>query len=198
MDNLALWEWDNVLQQVLQLSFNSGNVILFRRRFGPECCQVLYYTSFWCLYRRHVLGSLQDSLRSCVHHSNRSHSPRYFCSSWRDWEVGCNRRIFCCAHCYGSWWVKFVIIQVGLWVYYFIGTGLFKSNISPLVAEQNRRNKLYVVTTKDGERVIVDHTMTISRVYMVIHFVLPPHPVLTLIIKSITTFSLMLVLSLVK
>ncbi|KAJ3575009.1 hypothetical protein NP233_g1373 [Leucocoprinus birnbaumii] len=46
------------------------------------------------------------------------------------------------------------------------GTGLFKSNISPLVAEQYRRKKLFVVTTKDGERVIVDPVMTISRVYM--------------------------------
>ncbi|KAL9708586.1 hypothetical protein Ac2012v2_008255 [Leucoagaricus gongylophorus] len=47
-----------------------------------------------------------------------------------------------------------------------LGTGLFKSNISPLVAEQYRRKKLFVVTTKDGERVIVDPTMTVSRVYM--------------------------------
>lgn len=47
-----------------------------------------------------------------------------------------------------------------------LGTGLFKSNISPLVAEQYQRKKLFVVTTKDGERVIVDPAMTISRVYM--------------------------------
>jgi len=48
-----------------------------------------------------------------------------------------------------------------------LGTGLFKANISPLVAEQYRRSKLYISTTRAGERVIVDPTMTISRVYMV-------------------------------
>ena len=47
------------------------------------------------------------------------------------------------------------------------GTGLFKSNISPLVAEQYKRTKLFVITTKTGERVIVDPTLTVSRVYMV-------------------------------
>ncbi|KAJ6478971.1 POT family-domain-containing protein [Mycena sanguinolenta] len=46
------------------------------------------------------------------------------------------------------------------------GTGLFKANISPLVAEQYRRTKLFVVTTKGGERVIVDPAVTIARVYM--------------------------------
>ncbi|KAF9031365.1 PTR2-domain-containing protein [Hymenopellis radicata] len=47
-----------------------------------------------------------------------------------------------------------------------LGTGLFKSNISPLVAEQYRRTKLFISTTSRGERVIVDPAMTISRVYM--------------------------------
>ncbi|KAJ7110640.1 peptide transporter PTR2A, partial [Mycena epipterygia] len=46
------------------------------------------------------------------------------------------------------------------------GTGLFKANISPLVAEQYRRTKLFVVTTSKGERVIVDPTVTVARVYM--------------------------------
>ncbi|KAJ7098210.1 POT family-domain-containing protein [Mycena crocata] len=46
------------------------------------------------------------------------------------------------------------------------GTGLFKANISPLVAEQYRRTKLFVVTTKSGERVIVDPALTVARVYM--------------------------------
>ena len=50
-----------------------------------------------------------------------------------------------------------------------VGTGLFKSNISPLIAEQYRRTKLFIDTTKSGERVIVDPAMTISRVYMVCH-----------------------------
>jgi len=46
------------------------------------------------------------------------------------------------------------------------GAGGFKSNISPLVAEQYRRTKPFIATTKSGERVIVDPTMTTSRIYM--------------------------------
>lgn len=44
---------------------------------------------------------------------------------------------------------------------------MFKANISPLVAEQYKRTKLFVVVTSDGERVIVDPAITVSRVYMV-------------------------------
>jgi len=47
-----------------------------------------------------------------------------------------------------------------------LGTGLFKSNISPLVAEQYRRTKLFIRIEKSGERVIVDPAYTVSRVYM--------------------------------
>ncbi|KAF5366602.1 hypothetical protein D9758_008970 [Tetrapyrgos nigripes] len=47
-----------------------------------------------------------------------------------------------------------------------LGTGLFKANISTLIAEQYKRDKLFVVTTKDGERVIVDPVYTVSRMYM--------------------------------
>ena len=47
------------------------------------------------------------------------------------------------------------------------GTGLFKSNISPLVAEQYRRTKLFIREEKNGERVIVDPVLTVSRIYMV-------------------------------
>ncbi|KAJ7892034.1 hypothetical protein B0H14DRAFT_2335507, partial [Mycena olivaceomarginata] len=46
------------------------------------------------------------------------------------------------------------------------GTGLFKTNISPLVTEQCRRTKLFVVETKSGEHIIVDPTLTVSHVYM--------------------------------
>ncbi|KAJ7074724.1 PTR2-domain-containing protein [Mycena amicta] len=46
------------------------------------------------------------------------------------------------------------------------GTGLFKANISPLVAEQYKRTKLFVRTESNGEKVIVDPALTISRVYM--------------------------------
>jgi len=46
------------------------------------------------------------------------------------------------------------------------GTGLFKPNISPLVAEQYRKQKLFIRTLDSGERVIVDPIYTVSRVYM--------------------------------
>ena len=48
-----------------------------------------------------------------------------------------------------------------------VGTGGFKSNISPLVAEQYRRTKLFIKTEKSGERVIVDPGVTTARIYMV-------------------------------
>ncbi|KAJ7469685.1 peptide transporter PTR2A [Mycena latifolia] len=47
-----------------------------------------------------------------------------------------------------------------------LGTGLFKANISPLVAEQYKRTKLFVITTADGEQVIVDPALTVSRIYL--------------------------------
>ncbi|ESK92850.1 oligopeptide transporter [Moniliophthora roreri MCA 2997] len=47
-----------------------------------------------------------------------------------------------------------------------LGTGFFKANISPLIAEQYKRTKLFVVTTESGERVIVDPAQTVSRIYM--------------------------------
>ncbi|GAA6062230.1 hypothetical protein JCM10212_000809 [Sporobolomyces blumeae] len=45
------------------------------------------------------------------------------------------------------------------------GTGMFKSNISPLIAEQITNHKLTVSTTKKGERVIIDPAVTTARVY---------------------------------
>lgn len=48
-----------------------------------------------------------------------------------------------------------------------VGTGGFKSNISPLVAEQYAKTKMTVATTAHGERVIVDPAMTTARIYMV-------------------------------
>lgn len=47
-----------------------------------------------------------------------------------------------------------------------VGTGGFKANVSPLVAEQYKRTKLFIGHTKSGERVIVDPLMTTSRIYM--------------------------------
>ncbi len=48
-----------------------------------------------------------------------------------------------------------------------LGTGGFKANIAPLVAEQQRHNRPFISQTKYGERVVVDPTLTTSRVYMV-------------------------------
>lgn len=47
-----------------------------------------------------------------------------------------------------------------------IGTGLFKSNISPLIAEQYRETRPIVITNKKGERVIQDPPATISRIFL--------------------------------
>lgn len=49
-----------------------------------------------------------------------------------------------------------------------LGTGGFKSNISPLVAEQYKITKLFIRYTKSGEKVIVDPALTSSTIYMVI------------------------------
>ncbi|SPO30545.1 probable PTR2 - Di- and tripeptide permease [Ustilago trichophora] len=47
-----------------------------------------------------------------------------------------------------------------------VGTGWFKSTISPLIAEQVKGTKQSVQTLKTGERVIVDPVLTISRIFM--------------------------------
>ncbi|KAJ1021559.1 hypothetical protein NDA13_005595 [Ustilago tritici] len=47
-----------------------------------------------------------------------------------------------------------------------VGTGWFKSTISPLIAEQVNGSKQSVQTLKTGERVIVDPILTISRIFM--------------------------------
>ncbi|TRM60942.1 PTR2-domain-containing protein [Schizophyllum amplum] len=51
-----------------------------------------------------------------------------------------------------------------------LGTGMFKANISPLVAEQYTRNKLFIRVNADGSRVIVDPAFTVSRMYMYFYF----------------------------
>lgn len=55
-----------------------------------------------------------------------------------------------------------------------IGTGGFKSNISPLLAEQIEQKRPIVITLKSGERVIQDPAVTVSRLflyfYMMINF----------------------------
>lgn len=44
-----------------------------------------------------------------------------------------------------------------------VGTGCFKSNISPLLAEQLPQKRPEIITTKSGERVIKDPAVTLSR-----------------------------------
>ncbi|GAA6000657.1 hypothetical protein JCM10207_004596 [Rhodosporidiobolus poonsookiae] len=46
-----------------------------------------------------------------------------------------------------------------------LGTGMFKSTISPLVAEQVASHRMFVKTTKKGERVIVDPAAAAARMY---------------------------------
>jgi POT family proton-dependent oligopeptide transporter len=58
-------------------------------------------------------------------------------------------------------WFTLGLIVTGL------GTGGFKANISPLVAEQYKGTQLFVsVDPSTGERVIVDPALTISRIYI--------------------------------
>ncbi|RMZ67426.1 Major facilitator superfamily domain general substrate transporter [Pyrenophora seminiperda CCB06] len=47
-----------------------------------------------------------------------------------------------------------------------VGTGGFKANISPLLAEQIPQTRPIVKTLKSGERVIVDPQVTYSRIYL--------------------------------
>ncbi|KIX01501.1 uncharacterized protein Z518_09227 [Rhinocladiella mackenziei CBS 650.93] len=57
-------------------------------------------------------------------------------------------------------------------IFFGIGVGFFKSNISPLIAEQYEaaHPRAIVVTEPSGERVIHDPVMTISRIYMRYYF----------------------------
>ncbi|KAK2744655.1 peptide transporter ptr2 [Onygenales sp. PD_40] len=50
-----------------------------------------------------------------------------------------------------------------------LGTGGIKSNISPLIAEQVKTRKRSVRTLKSGERVIVDPSKTIERIYLIFY-----------------------------
>jgi proton-dependent oligopeptide transporter, POT family len=57
------------------------------------------------------------------------------------------------------------IFSVGL-VIMGIGTGGFKSNISPLIAEQYKDSKAYVRVNKRGEKELVDPAVTAARIYL--------------------------------
>ena len=47
-----------------------------------------------------------------------------------------------------------------------VGTGCFKSNISPLLAEQQTEHKKRIETTPSGERIIVDPSVTTARMFL--------------------------------
>jgi POT family proton-dependent oligopeptide transporter len=46
-----------------------------------------------------------------------------------------------------------------------IGTGGFKANIAPLIAEQYPETQMWIEKDKNGERVIMDPAITVSRIY---------------------------------
>ncbi|THX77985.1 PTR2-domain-containing protein [Aureobasidium pullulans] len=48
-----------------------------------------------------------------------------------------------------------------------VGTGFFKANISPLLAEQNTDRRMRVETLPTGERVLVDPSVTNSRIFLI-------------------------------
>ncbi|KAJ6098544.1 hypothetical protein N7467_000079 [Penicillium canescens] len=50
-----------------------------------------------------------------------------------------------------------------------LGTGGIKSNVAPLIADQYKRKKMAITTTKKGERVIIDPALTIQRIYMIFY-----------------------------
>ncbi|KKY27564.1 putative oligopeptide transporter [Phaeomoniella chlamydospora] len=61
--------------------------------------------------------------------------------------------------------------SVGL-IAFGAGVGGFKSNISPLIAEQQTVKKPYTKTLASGERVIVDPATTTQRIYMYFYFMI--------------------------
>ncbi|KAJ5401262.1 uncharacterized protein N7487_007158 [Penicillium crustosum] len=50
-----------------------------------------------------------------------------------------------------------------------LGTGGIKSNVAPLIADQYKRKKMAITTTKKGERVVIDPALTIQRIYMIFY-----------------------------
>ncbi|KAF2421251.1 PTR2-domain-containing protein [Tothia fuscella] len=65
---------------------------------------------------------------------------------------------------FGCFWAGMIIMG--------IGTGGFKSNISPLIAEQALDTKMKIITTKRGERVILDPAVTIQHIYLYFYFMI--------------------------
>ncbi|OTB02025.1 hypothetical protein M426DRAFT_322985 [Hypoxylon sp. CI-4A] len=57
-------------------------------------------------------------------------------------------------------------------IFFGLGVGLFKSSISPMIAEQyeHQQPRAVIKTLKSGERVVVDPVVTISIIYMRYYF----------------------------
>ncbi|PHH77609.1 hypothetical protein CDD80_436 [Ophiocordyceps camponoti-rufipedis] len=64
---------------------------------------------------------------------------------------------------------SFGVFIVGLLVL-CVGTGFFKANVSPLLAEQNDDVRPRVEVRPDGERVIVDPAVTNTRIFLYFYF----------------------------
>lgn len=67
--------------------------------------------------------------------------------------------------------VAMVVFCIGLFIM-GIGTGGFKSNISPLIAEQYKDQRAYVRVRKDGKKEIVDPATTTARIYIYFYFLI--------------------------
>ncbi|KAK6527440.1 peptide transporter ptr2 [Orbilia ellipsospora] len=53
-----------------------------------------------------------------------------------------------------------------------LGTGGIKANVAPLIAEQYTRTESFVRTNPNGERVIVEPTLTVQRIYMIFYLMI--------------------------
>lgn len=51
-----------------------------------------------------------------------------------------------------------------------MGTGGIKANVTPMCAEQYRRDSAFVKLLKSGELVIVDPELTVERMFMWFYF----------------------------
>ncbi|KAK7985774.1 MFS general substrate transporter [Apiospora saccharicola] len=68
--------------------------------------------------------------------------------------------------------ISIALFAIGL-VIMGIGTGGFKSNISPLIAEQYKDSKAYVrVHKRSGQKEIVDPAVTTARIYIYFYFLI--------------------------
>ncbi|APA16014.1 hypothetical protein SS1G_10121 [Sclerotinia sclerotiorum 1980 UF-70] len=51
-----------------------------------------------------------------------------------------------------------------------VGTGGIKSNVSPLIADQYTRKRMAIKVLENGERVIIDPTVTVQRIYLIFYW----------------------------